>query len=151
MKITLDKLETVPLHRMVRCQLSVDTRGPGFTDISESLDEFLHAAGAEEGLLALFIRHTSASLTVQENVDPDVWSDLQDALMRVAPENAVYRHGIEGPDDMPSHIKTMLTDVSLAIPVVGGRMALGTYQGVFLLEHRAAGRRRTITLIYLGA
>ena len=151
MTVTLGEPESLELGRIVRAQLTVATGGPGFTEISAEVDRFLRAAGAGEGLATLFVRHTSASLTIQENVDADVLADLTDSLARLAPESAAYRHGIEGPDDMPGHIKTMLTDVSLAVPVSGGRMALGTYQGVFLVEHRARGRRRTVTLTYLGA
>lgn len=151
MASTLEKPHSLPLARMARAELAVSTPGPGFTEITAEIDGFLRAAEAQDGLLNLFIRHTSASLTIQENVDADVLADLKDSLERLAPESAGYRHGIEGPDDMPGHIKTMLTDVSLAVPVSGGRLALGTYQGVFLVEHRARGRRRTVTLTYLGS
>lgn len=150
MAITVEKPHSVPLARMARAELAVSTPGPGFTEITAEIDGFLRAAEAGEGMLNLFVRHTSASLTIQENIDPDVLADLADSLSRLAPEDAGYRHGSEGPDDMPSHIRTMLTDVSLAIPVSGGRLALGTYQGVFLIEHRARGRRRTVTLTYVG-
>lgn len=150
MTITLGKRETLELRRMVRTELTVPTDGPGFTDITMEIDRFLGAAAAGEGLLMLFVRHTSASLTIQENVDPDVLADLADSLARLAPQSASYRHGQEGPDDMPGHVKTMLTDVSLAVPVSGGRLALGTYQGVYLVEHRTRGRPRTVTLTYLG-
>lgn len=150
MTVTLEEPETLELRRIVRSRLTIATGGPGFTDLTAEIDRFLQAAAAEEGMVTLFIRHTSASLTIQENVDADVLADLTDSLSRLAPESPSYRHGIEGPDDMPGHIKTMLTDVSLAVPVSGGRMALGTYQGIFLVEHRARGRQRTVALTYLG-
>lgn len=151
MAITVEKPRSLQLGRMARAELAVSTGGPGLTEITAEIDGFLRAAEAREGMLNLFIRHTSASLTIQENVDPDVLADLADSLSRLAPEGASYRHRSEGADDMPSHVKTMLTDVSLAIPVSGGRMALGTYQGVFMIEHRLRGRRRRVTLTYLGS
>lgn len=107
-------------------------------------------AGPAPGLLTLFVRHTSASLTIQENADPSVRPDLLDALDRLAPRSHAYRHAQEGPDDMPAHIRSMLTDVSLQVPVSEGRMALGTWQGIYLLEHRDAPHRRQVVLHYLG-
>ena len=102
------------------------------------------------GLLTLFVSHTSASLTIQENADPNVRHDLITALEAFAPEDANYTHAEEGPDDMPSHIKSMLTEVSLSIPVMDGRMTLGTWQGVYLIEHRAAPHERKIALSFIG-
>ena len=130
--------------------LSVRTRGKGFVDITEDLRRWLGSLSAEAGLLTAFVRHTSASLTIQENADPDVRRDLLDAFERLAPQDVAYHHQEEGLDDMPSHIKAMLTDVSLSIPVQGGRMALGTWQGVYLIEHRAAPHERTIALNFIG-
>lgn len=130
--------------------LSVDTRGMGFVEITHAVEAWLASARARDGLLTVFIRHTSASLVIQENADPDVQADLLDALARLAPENASYRHEIEGPDDMPAHIKAMVTAVSIPIPVKGGRMALGTWQGLYVAEHRVRPHRRTIVLHYLG-
>jgi secondary thiamine-phosphate synthase enzyme len=98
----------------------------------------------------VFIRHTSASLTVQENADPDVLHDLERALDRLAPEHGPYRHRSEGPDDMPAHIKTMLTATSLAVPVCDGRLLLGTWQGLYVAEHRARPHRRDLVLHYIG-
>ena len=131
-------------------ELELETPGPGFTDVTGRLTAWLGDVDADEGLLTVFIRHTSASLTIQENADPDVQSDLADALSRLAPANAGYRHTTEGPDDMPAHIKSALTSTSLAIPVTGGRMTLGTWQGVYVVEHRARPHRRTLTLHFLG-
>ena len=130
--------------------LVVPTRGKGFSDITRALAAWLQSLGAEDGLLTVFVSHTSASLTIQENADPNVRSDLLDALEFLAPEDRAYAHHEEGPDDMPSHIKAMLTSVSLSIPVQAGRMALGTWQGVYLIEHRAAPHRRTIALSFIG-
>lgn len=136
--------------RQAMARLTVPTRGRGMTDISGALDEWLDEIGAGDGLATLFLRHTSASLTIQENADPDVQADLLDALDRLAPETAPWRHVMEGPDDMPAHVKAALTDVSLSIPVVGGRADRGTWQGIYVVEHRARPHRRTATLHYSG-
>jgi secondary thiamine-phosphate synthase enzyme len=104
-------------------------------------------AGVDTGLVTVFCRHTSASLTIQENADPDVCADLDEFFRRLVPENMGWlRHTIEGPDDMPAHIKAALTDVSLSIPVMAGRMVLGTWQGIYLFEHRAAPHVRNVVL-----
>lgn len=131
-------------------RLTVETQGQGFSDISKRLQAWLNNVGARDGLLTVFIRHTSASLTIQENADPDVLADLQDLLHRIAPENTDYRHNSEGADDMPGHMKAMLTTTSLSVPVVGSVPVLGTWQGVFLIEHRAAAHRRQLALHYIG-
>lgn len=131
-------------------RLSVETRGRGFVNITRSVADWLAAARAETGLLTLFIRHTSASLVIQENADPDVLADLGDALADLAPEGAGYRHEMEGPDDMPAHIKAMLTATSLQVPVLSGRMALGTWQAIYLAEHRAQPHTREVVLLYQG-
>jgi len=146
----LATVQELTVTRMVRSTLTVGTDGPGFTDLTAPLAEFLRRAGAVSGLLTVFLRHTSASLTIQENADPDVRCDLLDALDRLAPQNAGYRHGLEGPDDMPAHIRTMLTDVTLNVPVGEGRLELGTWQSIYLVEHRARPHRRTVDLTYLG-
>ncbi len=130
--------------------LVIETRGPGFTEITHGIHDWLARLGAGEGLLTVFVRHTSASLTIQENADPDVLRDLTDALDRLAPESAPYRHTIEGPDDMPAHIKSMVTATSLGIPVHDGRAVLGTWQGVYLIEHRARPHRREVALHFVG-
>lgn len=130
--------------------LRVATPGKGFTEITENLRRWLGGIAAEDGLLTVFVCHTSASLIIQENADPNVPRDLIRVLEGLAPEGGHYVHAEEGPDDMPSHIKSMLTEVSLSIPVRGGRMVLGTWQGVYLIEHRAAPHERTIALSFLG-
>jgi len=133
------------VHRIL-----VETRGPGFSDITRPIAEWLTVTRADSGLLNLFIRHTSASLVIQENADPDVLADLCDSLAALAPEDAGYRHNAEGPDDMPAHVKAMLTSTTLAIPVAAGRMLLGTWQGVYVAEHRTHPHRREVVLHYLG-
>jgi secondary thiamine-phosphate synthase enzyme len=130
--------------------LEVATRGKGFVEITDELARWLESVAGENGLLTVFVSHTSASLTIQENADPNVRRDLADALDLLAPEDRNYAHQEEGPDDMPSHIKSMLTCVSLGIPVKDGRMALGTWQGVYLIEHRASPHRRSIALSFIG-
>jgi secondary thiamine-phosphate synthase enzyme len=140
----------VSANTIVSSLLSVETGGRGFIDITGEVEKFLHEAGAREGAASLFIRHTSASLTIQENADPSVLQDLTTALSRLAPENAGWVHDTEGPDDMPGHIKTMLTATSLQIPVLNGEMALGTWQGIYVAEHRARPHRREVVLQFMG-
>lgn len=130
--------------------LAVDTRGEGFTDITGDVAAFARQAEAGEGLLLLFMRHTSASLTIQENADPDVRADLVTALRALAPAGAGWVHDAEGPDDMPAHVKTMLTGVSLHVPVQDGALALGTWQGIYVAEHRARSHRREVVLQFIG-
>ena len=130
--------------------LTVTTRGKGFIEITGELASWLEAINAEDGLLTVFVCHTSASLTIQENADPNVRRDLLDALEALAPEQPNYAHQEEGPDDMPSHIKAMFTSVSLGIPIKGGRMTLGTWQGVYVIEHRASPHQRSIALSFIG-
>jgi secondary thiamine-phosphate synthase enzyme len=142
---------TVGAGIVASSQLTVQTPGAGFTDLTVEVAKFLRSAGAREGAATLFIRHTSASLTIQENADPTVLDDLMTALQRVAPENAGWRHDTEGPDDMPAHIKTMLTATSLQIPVLGGELALGTWQAIYLIEHRARPHQREIVLQFIGS
>ena len=131
-------------------EICVDTPGPGMSDVTREVSSWLRECGAGDGLLTIFIRHTSASLTIQENADPDVQRDLTDALARLAPENAPYRHNSEGPDDMPAHVKAALTTTSLSVPVLAGRMALGTWQGIYVMEHRARPHRRNVVLHFHG-
>ena len=142
---------TVSASTITSSLLAVQTRGTGFIDITSEVAKFLREAGAREGVVTLFIRHTSASLTIQENADPSVLRDLTTALSRLAPDNAGWVHDTEGPDDMPAHIKTMLTSVSLQIPVLDGDMALGTWQGIYVAEHRARPHRREIVLQFIGS
>ncbi|PZQ53570.1 secondary thiamine-phosphate synthase enzyme YjbQ [Novosphingobium sp. TCA1] len=130
--------------------ITTGTAGRGLTDITATIAEWLHETGIEEGLLTLLCRHTSASLLIQENAAREVRSDLVGWLDRIAPEGPHYAHDDEGPDDMPAHLKAMLTGVNLSIPVIGGRMALGTWQGIYLAEHRRAAHRREIALHLMG-
>jgi len=131
--------------------LHVDTPGVGFTDITESAVSFVTQAGAGEGVLLIYLRHTSASLTIQENADPDVQTDLVAALDRLAPEHAPWVHDVEGPDDMPAHVKSMLNGVSLQVPVVAGKLALGTWQGIYLVEHRRRPHSREVIFQFIGS
>jgi secondary thiamine-phosphate synthase enzyme len=130
--------------------LTVPTRGKGFTEMTRAIAGWLEGLAAEDGLLTVFVCHTSASLIIQENADPNVRRDLMDALEILAPEDRAYAHAEEGPDDMPSHIKSMLTAVSLSIPVKDGRLMLGTWQGVFLIEHRTEPQQRNVALNFIG-
>jgi secondary thiamine-phosphate synthase enzyme len=142
---------TVSANTIVSSLLTIQTSGRGFVDLTAEVAKFANDAGAREGAVTLFIRHTSASLTIQENADPTVLDDLMTSLDRLAPENAGWRHETEGPDDMPAHIKTMLTATSLQIPVLSGELALGTWQAIYLIEHRARPHRREIVLQFIGA
>jgi secondary thiamine-phosphate synthase enzyme len=127
--------------------LEVRTRGKGLYPCTREVAQWVASAKSETGLLTLFIQHTSASLVIQENADPDVVLDLADFFERLAPENDPrYRHDTEGPDDMPAHIRSALTQTSLSIPVIGGRMALGTWQGIYVFEHRSEPQRRSVVL-----
>jgi secondary thiamine-phosphate synthase enzyme len=130
--------------------LTVRTEGKGFYEITRNLAQWLDTIAAKDGLFTIFVCHTSASLTIQENADPDVRHDLLTALEEIAPEGDHYAHAAEGADDMPSHIKAMVTSVSLGIPVTGGAMVLGTWQGVYLIEHRAAPHERKLALSFVG-
>lgn len=132
-------------------ELSVETPGEGFVDITDDARDFLQRAKARDGALLLFLRHTSASLTIQENADPDVLRDLTSALRHIAPRDFGWVHDTEGPDDMPAHVRTMLTGISLQIPVADGKMRLGTWQGIYLIEHRARPHRRQIVLQFTGS
>jgi secondary thiamine-phosphate synthase enzyme len=136
---------------IVSSLLTVQTLGPGFIDLTSEIAKFLSDAAAREGAVALFLRHTSASLTIQENADPTVLDDLMSALSRLAPEDAGWSHDTEGPDDMPGHVKTMLTASSLQVPVLDGKLMLGTWQAIYLIEHRARAHRREIVLQFFGA
>ena len=142
---------SVTATSIVSSLLTVQTSGAGFTDLTAEVAKFVADAQAREGAVTLFIRHTSASLTIQENADPTVLVDLTTALNRLAPENAGWRHDTEGPDDMPAHIKTMLTATSLQVPVLRGALALGVWQAIYLVEHRARPHRREVVLQFIGA
>jgi secondary thiamine-phosphate synthase enzyme len=138
--------------RQITGILSFDLPAPGLHMITGEIAEWLAAQGVRTGLLTLFCQHTSASITIQESCDPDVMRDLEDAFERLAPRGGaeLYRHHAEGPTDMSGHIRTALSDVSLAIPVIGGRLALGRWQGIFLWEHRDPPRRRSVALHLLA-
>lgn len=146
----LSAIRSVAPELLASAELGVDTPGEGFTDITAEARRFVAQSGAGDGLLLLYLRHTSASLTIQENADPDVQTDLITALRRLAPADGPWVHTIEGPDDMPGHIKTMLTGVSLHVPVEGGALKLGTWQGIYLVEHRTKPHRRDVLLQFIG-
>ena len=131
--------------------LRIETPGVGFTDVTENAASFIRQAGAADGVLLVFLRHTSASLTIQENADPDVQSDLTAALDRLAPESTSWVHDVEGPDDMPAHVKAMLNGVSLHVPVMDGKLALGTWQGIYLVEHRRRPHTREVVFQFTGS
>ena len=137
--------------RQEQTRVNVTTTGPGLYEITGEVADWLLAVKADAGLLTLFCRHTSASLTIQENADPDVLRDLETFFQQlVAEDPARYRHTQEGPDDMPAHIRSALTDVQLSIPVMDGAPALGTWQGIFLFEHRRRPHRRQVLLHLSG-
>ena len=131
--------------------LRIETRGKGLYDFTGQAAAWVGDQRIETGLLTLFVQHTSASLVIQENADPDVVRDLNDFFGRIAPEDdRLYRHTVEGPDDMPAHIRAALTQTQLSIPVARGRLALGTWQGIYLFEHRAHPHRRSVALHLVG-
>ena len=130
--------------------LTVPTKGPGLYEITDEAAAFVRGEKIADGLLTCFVRHTSASLLIQENADPDVQKDLRDFFAQLATKGMNYRHTAEGPDDMPSHIRAALTQTSIGIPLHKGRLALGTWQGIYLFEHRDAPHRREVMLHLLG-
>ena len=131
--------------------ISVLSGGLGLMEVTQQISGWVEDAGIQEGLLTVFIQHTSASLTIQENTDPDVLLDLQDFYRKLAPEShQFYRHTAEGLDDMPAHIKSSLTDVSLTIPVLHGKLKLGTWQGIYVFEHRSSPHHRNLALHLIG-
>jgi secondary thiamine-phosphate synthase enzyme len=131
--------------------LTIDTRRQGLLDISDVVRRWVADQQMRDGLLTIFCRHTSASLLIQENAAPEVRTDLEAYFARLAPESADYLHDDEGPDDMPAHLRTALTQVHLSIPVIDGEMALGTWQGLYLFEHRRRAHRRSLALHIAGA
>jgi secondary thiamine-phosphate synthase enzyme len=131
-------------------KLAISTRGQGLYEFTSSVSEWLAQQKIEAGLLTVFCRHTSASLLIQENADPTVKLDIRNYFDRLAPESSTYIHNDEGPDDMPAHLKTALTSVQLSIPVMNGRLVLGTWQGIYLFEHRTHNHRREIVLHLVG-
>jgi secondary thiamine-phosphate synthase enzyme len=147
----LSAIQRVTPELIASAELTVQTRGEGFVNITREVARFVGESGGRDGVLLIFLRHTSASLTIQENADPDVLTDLVTALRNLAPEEAGWIHSAEGPDDMPAHVKGMLTGVSLHIPVRSGAMALGTWQGIYLIEHRSRPHRRDVVLQFVGS
>ncbi|WP_288456019.1 secondary thiamine-phosphate synthase enzyme YjbQ [uncultured Sphingomonas sp.] len=136
--------------RQAHGALSIATRGPGLVEITRGVADWLAAQGIADGLLTVFCRHTSASLLINENAAPAVQRDIQRYFAQAAPESTGYEHDDEGPDDMPAHLRTALTQVSLSIPVADGAIVLGTWQGIFLFEHRARPHSRHIALHVIG-
>ncbi|TFZ59613.1 YjbQ family protein [Methylorubrum sp. Q1] len=163
----LEGFSTAEVTRQASARVTVATPGPGFTDVTEAVAGFVAESGLRSGLVSVFCRHTSASLTIQENADPDVRVDLMTALDGLAPRHGQYVHGMEGPDvlqkqvryihsaegpdDMPGHIRTMLTDTNIVVPLLEGRLALGTWQGIYLIEHRERSHNREIILAAFGS
>ena len=150
MRVDLSVLGSVSAPTIVTATLTVETSGEGFFEITPAVARFIEEIEARDGLILFFMRHTSASLVIQENADPDVRADLVTALRRVAPTEASWVHKVEGPDDMPAHVKSMLTGVSLHVPVVAGTLALGTWQGIYVAEHRRRPHRRNVILQFVG-
>lgn len=137
--------------RQAQTTLSIQTDGQGLYEMTRQIQSWLRGAGITQGLLTVFCRHTSCSLTIQENADPDVQRDLSEFFSRMVPEHMEWlRHTMEGPDDMPAHIKSALTDVSLSVPVDRGQALLGTWQGVYLFEHRHRRHDRQVVLHLMG-
>jgi secondary thiamine-phosphate synthase enzyme len=151
LRTRLSDIVTEAPELIARASLHIDTPGAGIVEFTREAAEFLAKADADDGVLLAFLRHTSASLTIQENADPDVQRDLMTALERLAPQDAGWVHDTEGPDDMPAHVKAMLTGISLHVPVAGGRMMLGTWQGLYLVEHRRRPHGREIVLQFIGS
>jgi secondary thiamine-phosphate synthase enzyme len=146
----LDNVQSTTPNLVASATLTVETPGEGFVEITRDVADFLKQIGAGDGALLAYLRHTSASLVIQENADPDVQTDLVTALHRLAPADTGWVHDTEGPDDMPAHVKAMLNGVSLHVPVIAGTLALGTWQGIYLAEHRARPHRREVLLQFIG-
>jgi secondary thiamine-phosphate synthase enzyme len=149
-RLDLTAAQSARIETISTAMLAVETSGEGFFEITREAARFLDHIKARDGVLLLFVRHTSASLVIQENADADVRTDLVTALSRLAPADAGWVHDTEGPDDMPAHVKSMLNGVSLHVPVIGGKMALGTWQGIYVAEHRARPHRRDVVLQFMG-
>jgi len=140
----------VPAGSVVSSLLTVHMSGRSFLDLTAEVAEFVRETSAVEGQVTLFIRHTSASLTIQENADPTVLKDLTTALDRLAPEDFAWTHDTEGPDDMPAHVKTLLSATSLQVPVMNRKLLLGTWQAIYLIEHRRRPHAREVVLQFIG-
>ena len=137
--------------RQAHTTVAVDTRGRGLTEITRRIADWVGAGGMTDGLLTMFVRHTSASLLIQENADPGVQRDLERFFSRLAPDgDRLFEHDTEGPDDMPAHVRSALTATQLSVPLLDGRLALGTWQGIYLYEHRLRGHRRQVVLHLIG-
>jgi secondary thiamine-phosphate synthase enzyme len=149
--LNVETLSEGSVTQQINGRLLIETEGQGFTEITEAVSRWVFGTGVLNGLLTIFCRHTSASLVIQENADPDVRQDLMTAFDRLAPRDAGYVHSTEGPDDMPAHIRTVLSGVSLSIPVMEGQMVLGTWQGIYLVEHRDRPHSRDLILHLIGA
>ncbi|HEY2243680.1 MAG: secondary thiamine-phosphate synthase enzyme YjbQ [Xanthobacteraceae bacterium] len=147
----LSAIRSTKADSIATARLSVETSGEGFFEITAEVTSFLKQIGARDGAVLIYLRHTSASLVVQENADPDVRTDLVTALRRLAPANAGWVHDVEGPDDMPAHVKSMLNGVSLQMPVSDGDLALGAWQGIYVAEHRTSPHRREVILQFCGS
>ena len=149
--LNVETLSEGSVTQQVNGRLLVETEGQGLVEITEAVSRWVFGTGILHGLLTIFCRHTSASLLIQENADPDVRLDLMAAFDRLAPRDTAYIHSVEGPDDMPAHIRTVLSGVSLNIPVLEGQMVLGTWQGIYLVEHRDRPHSRDLILHLIGA
>lgn len=137
--------------RQISHQIAIQTRGKGLYAITRAVSSWVAESGIRQGLLTILIQHTSASLVIQENADPDVQIDLEKFFSRLVPEgDSIYVHTTEGPDDMPAHVRSALTQTSLAIPVMGGSMALGVWQGIYVFEHRTGAQQRNVVLHLIG-
>jgi secondary thiamine-phosphate synthase enzyme len=147
----LSAIRSVAPELVTSAALVVDTKGQGFSNITAEVARFVEESRAKDGALFVYLRHTSASLVIQENADPDVQTDLIAALDRLAPTDTPWVHKVEGLDDMPAHVKAMLTGVSLHIPVTEGKLGLGTWQGVYLIEHRLRPHKREMILQFIGS
>ena len=150
MRTELSVRGSVSAPTIVTATLAVETSGEGFFEITAAVARFLEEVDAKDGVILLFMRHTSASLLVQENADADVRTDLVTALRRLAPADAGWVHKVEGPDDMPAHVKAMVNGISLHVPVMAGKLALGTWQGIYVAEHRTRPHRREVILQFVG-
>jgi len=132
-------------------ELTLSTRGRGLYDFTDEVESWIASSGFKDGLVTLHLRHTSASLLIQENADPDVCADLERFFKRLVPDgNPIFVHTSEGDDDMPAHVRTALTTVNLSLPLQSGRLALGTWQGIYLWEHRKAPHSRRVAMHFIG-
>ncbi len=147
----LSAVRSARIDRLATAVLTVATPGEGFVEITRDVARFLEQSKARDGAVLLYLKHTSASLVIQENADAEVRTDLVTALKRLAPAEAGWIHEVEGPDDMPAHVKSMLNGVSLHVPVSDGGLALGTWQGIYLAEHRSRPHRRQVILQFIGS